>query len=106
MRVKWIMSQRHVVLWVIVINAAGAAPPIISASASAMRVRDGQSMQLTCPATGQPKPLIYWFKGNGSYAPPSDRDVRINKSVAAFILLHDSIFFAVSTARTRNYGAE
>jgi len=30
----------------------------------------------------RPKPLISWFKDNDSYAPPADRDVKINKSVA------------------------
>ena len=30
----------------------------------------------------RPKPLIGWFKDNDSYAPPADRDVKINKSVA------------------------
>ena len=61
------------------------AAPVIRSLSTAVRVRVGHSVQLNCRAAGRPKPLIHWFKDNDTFTVPSNRDVRINRSVTAFI---------------------
>jgi len=71
-------------------HCAGAAPVVRSFS-TAVRVRGGHSVQLSCHVTGQPRPQITWFKNNDTYSPPSNRDVKIKKSVSTLIL-HGNFF--------------
>ena len=71
---------------------------MIRSVSTAVRVREGHSVQLNCHATGSPKPQIIWYKDNDTYTPPANRDVKINKSVTAFISVVIGLYFCFGSA--------
>ena len=70
-------------------------PPTIETQSKTHVVLEGDALELSCPCTGQPEPVLSWEK-NGEQVKPSDNIILTKKSLCSGFFFCDDVIMLIA----------